>query len=146
MEMLKALTKKITAEQVTVVLMAVFVILNLRVPYGVASMVDTLPGMLTVLAGSLYLMNRNPLVGTMALIAGAVLIVRSKMTTGSYFVYTQPALSQAARDAEIKMMNNRKRPLEEEIIATQVPLASADYVTPTAVKPVLCPLKGAASV
>ena len=137
--------QKETTQNVLIVLMALFVIFDVRVPMPVADFVDTMVGKVAVVLTVLILLAMNPLVGSLAILAGMILVIRSSVTSGSFFVENQLP-SQKKRDAELVALNETTKTLEEEVVDKMIPLASGEYVTTGYIKPVLSNVHEAAKL
>ena len=66
--------QKETTQNVLIVLMALFVIFDVRVPMPVADFVDTMLGKVAVVLTVLILLAMNPLVGSLAILAGMLIM------------------------------------------------------------------------
>lgn len=141
------LKKTNTGELVLVVLMVLYIVVGVRTPDIVATVVDTIVGKVVVIVGVLYLfMHANPIVAVVAALAAFDLLRRSSQTTGI-------AALQAYAPSEVKKMsqftafNQFPYTLEQEVVAKMAPIVrSGSSLTPASYKPLLDNLHNATSL
>merc|ERR1711871_1608416 len=72
------LLKKDLHTYVLAALLALFIVFDIQVPDVVAHLVDNLLGKVVVIISALYLLNFNPIIGSLGVIAAYLLIKRSE--------------------------------------------------------------------
>ena len=65
-------------------ILAIFIVMDIKVPPGVANLVDTIVGKVVVIMIGLSLMGVNPLVGVLGVIAAYELIRRSSSSSNIF--------------------------------------------------------------
>ena len=80
---LKQMMSKKPQNFLLVVLLSIFIIFNIEVPFFIAELLDNVLGKILVILTSLSLLKIHPLIGILGLVAGYVLIERISNSTGT---------------------------------------------------------------
>ena len=137
--------KKNQHHYVLAVLLALFIVMDIEVPKVVASMIDNVLGKIVVIIGSLALFTINPLVGSLALVAGYVLIMRSANSSGSLPMKLFVPTEAKKLNHMVKMNVKPNTTLEEETIKNMLPTSGKAMKT-ASYKPVLDKLHAATEI
>lgn len=107
------------------VVMVLYIILNIKTPQMLASMIDNIYGNIGVVLVALYLLKTmNPIVGVVALYAAYELIQRSSARTGSSAM-KKYLPSQMKQDRHLSAFNQFPITLEEEVVKQMAPLVES---------------------
>ena len=134
--------KKNQHHYVLAVLLALFVVMDIEVPKVIASIVDNVLGKIVVIIGALALFTINPLVGSLALVAGYVLIMRSANSSGSLPMKLFVPTEAKKLNHMVKMNVKADKSLEEETIKNMLPTTGKAMIS-ASYKPVLDKLHAA---
>jgi len=149
MKLLTSLKSIPPIEMGLIVAFILFIVLPLRVPYFIASSIDSPLGMVVLLGVTVYLfLYTHPILGVLYILVAYELLRRSSaMTARTAIIEYTP--SQQKKDEELKAMNPpQSATLEEEIIGLRAPVgkgAIVDKIT-TSFKPVADKLIDGASL
>tara|TARA_Y100000389_G_scaffold84773_2_gene81484 strand:- start:1430 stop:1897 length:468 start_codon:yes stop_codon:yes gene_type:complete len=97
------------------VLLAIFIVFDVKVPLFLAKLVDTLVGKITVIAIAIILLSSKHVLGFLGIIAAYVLINRSENRTGSKSL-GRFVPKESNRIEKMNDMNTDTVSLEEEIV------------------------------
>ena len=103
-----------------IVLLVIFIVFNIEVPFFVAELMDNVLGKILIIVTSLSLLKIHPLVGILGLVAGYVLIERISNSTG-----TGPMMlynPSEKKMGEMTALNQFPVTVEEEIIQKMIPM------------------------
>ncbi|MCJ7802690.1 MAG: hypothetical protein MUP82_10080 [Candidatus Marinimicrobia bacterium] len=132
------LKKEHMGELVLIILFVVYLILGLKTPEPVASMVDSLVGKIVIFVIVIYLfMNTHPVLAVLSLFVAFDLIRRSSVATGI------DALNKFAPSEEKKMSqftayNQFPYTLEQEVVSKMAPIMKSGYsLTQASFKPLV---------
>lgn len=127
------------------VLLAVFIIFDVRVPDAVAELVDTIIGKVIVVVAALNLFMLHPVVGALGIIAAYELIKRSEQSPQSQEKKYAP--SEKKKSLELNKLNQFPVTVEEEVIAKQIPYSfNVKAPTRASYRPVQDPVFDAAKI
>ena len=137
------------------VLLAVFIVTDVRVPNTIDELVNTLLGKVLVIGGALALLFAHPLVGALGIIAAYRLIAQSRSVphVGERTKYSPrqypprpPSLPRVPqKTSHLSASNQFPMTVEEEVIRKMLPIAAGNLPRPT-FKPVLDRLHDAAKI
>ena len=141
------LKKEHTSELVLSILLIVYLILGLKTPEPIASIIDTLLGKLAVVLVVIYLfMRANPILAILSLFAAYVLMRGSSVTTGSDAL-KRFAPSEEKKSSQFSAFNQFPYTLEQEVVAKMAPLVqSGSSISQASYKPLLDNLHDASPV
>jgi len=132
------LKKEHMGELILVILFIIYLILGLKTPEPIASLVDSLVGKIVIFIVVIYLfVNCNPILAVLALFVAFDLIRRSSLSTGL------GALQKYAPTEEKKMsqftaFNQFPYTLEQEVVKKMAPIVrSGTSLSPPSYKPLL---------
>lgn len=145
MSSLNNLFKKDLHYLVLMTLLAVFIVMDIKIPDPVAEMVDTVGGKIIVVVAALSLFTtKQPILGALALLAAYELIQRSSKS------YVGPARkyipSESKKSAHLSAMNQFPVTVEEQIISEMIPQKATPILTQASFKPTQCKLHDAAKL
>ena len=139
------LLKKDLHTYVLATLLALFIVFDIQVPDVVAHLVDNLLGKVVVIISALYLLNFNPLIGSLGVIAAYFLIKRSEINHNILVEKFVP--SEYKKDEEMQRYNSVPVTLEETVIKNQIPYSkNRKKIIKSSVKPLDTETRDAASV
>lgn len=139
MESFSSLFKKEhMGELVLVILFIIYLILGLKTPEPIASMIDSLVGKIVIFVIVIYLfMHANPILAVLSLFVAFDLIRRSSMATG-LDALQRYAPSEQKKSSQFSAFNQFPYTLEQEVVAKMAPIASAgSSLTQASYKPLL---------
>jgi hypothetical protein len=125
--------------------LAIFIVMDIKVPPGVANLVDTIVGKVVVIMIGLSLMGVNPLVGILGVIAAYELIRRSS-SSSSIFSSFDFIPNEKSKSNEMQVYQNNEITVEEEVIAQMLPRTATDVLDTASFKPVQDKLHAAAKL
>jgi fumarate reductase subunit D len=132
------LKKEHMGELVLIILFVVYLILGLKTPEPVASMVDSLVGKIVIFVVVIYLfMNTHPVLAVLSLFVAFDLMRRSSVATGI------DALKKFAPSEEKKMSqftayNQFPYTLEQEVVSKMAPIMKSGHsLTQSSFKPLV---------
>ena len=146
MESFSSLFKKEhMGELVLMILLIVYLILGLKTPEPIASMIDSLVGKVVIFIIVIYLfMHANPILAVISLFVAFDLIRRSSMTTGIDAIQRY-APSENKKSSQFTAFNQFPYTLEQEVVAKMAPIMkSGSSLTQASYKPLLDNLYDAA--
>mgnify|MGYP001300599031 CR=1 FL=1 len=104
-------------------LLILFIIFDINIPYDLANVIDTIVGKTIVVLVVFSLLTYNNFVGVLAIIAGYLLVMRSMNVSGKKnMVYLESEKKKFS-----KMRSYNKKPtltVEEEVINNMLPLTN----------------------
>jgi hypothetical protein len=132
------LKKEHMGELVLVILLIVYIILGLKTPEPIASMIDSLVGKIVIFLIVIYLfMNTNPLLAVLSLFVAFDLIRRSSMTTG-FDALQRFAPSEEKKSSQFSAFNQFPYTLEQEVVAKMAPIMKSGFsLSQASYKPLL---------
>ena len=148
MESFSSLFKKEhMGELVLVILFIIYLILGLKTPEPIASLIDTLVGKIVIFLIVIYLfMHSNPILAVLSLFVAFDLIRRSSMATG-LDALQKYAPSEQKKMSQFTAFNQFPYTLEQEVVAKMAPIAKAGYsISQASYKPILDNLHDAESL
>ena len=139
------LLKKDLHTYVLAALLALFIVFDMQVPDVVAHLVDNLLGKVVVIISALYLLNFNPIIGSLGVIAAYLLIKRSENNNNILVEKFVP--SEYKKGKEMQRYNSVPVTLEETVIKNQIPFSkNRKKIIKSSVKPLDTETRDAASV
>ena len=143
MASLMKLIEKDMHHYILALLLAIFIITDIKVPSTIRELIDTLLGKVILIGGALALLFAHPLLGALGIIVAYRLINQSED-------FELPPKSTNAPSEKIKSrnltaMNQFPVTVEEEVIKKMIPPAPKN-LPPATFKPVLDPLHDAAKI
>ena len=131
---------------VLAVVLAVFIVMDIKIPDNIASLVDTVVGKTLVIMVGLSLLVVNPLVGILGAIA-AYEVIRRSSGSSHLFAVKDFLPSEEKKHNEMKVYQNNETSLEEEVISNMLPRTASDVLDGGAkFKPVQDKLHAAAKI
>ena len=131
---------------VIVVLLVLYLLLDVEIPFYLANLVDTTVGnIVVVLLAVTLLLSSNVIIGLLGCVAAYELIQRSRSVTGNL----QLKQIQNAEKIKVDMLNNYNDypvSLEEEVVSKMAPLVHDSSNVNVSFKPVLNNLHDASSI
>ena len=132
------LVNKLTKEKhhlLLAVLLSIFIVVDVHIPFQLANLIDTIVGKTVVILIVFALIAFNKLVGVLAIIAGYMLVMRSMNITGNKNV-----MHLENENSKVKRMQNFNQKhqisVEEEVIDNMLPRVSNESVESHPFKPV----------
>ena len=130
---------------VLAVVFAIFIVMDIKIPDNIASLVDTVVGKTLVIMVGLSLLVVNPLVGILGAIAAYELIRRSSNSNiGPAVMKFIP--TEAKKSSHLSAMNQFPVTVEEQVVADMIPQEAAPILTPPSFKPTQSKLHDAAKL
>tara|TARA_Y100000389_G_C17460376_1_gene521254 strand:+ start:2343 stop:2756 length:414 start_codon:yes stop_codon:yes gene_type:complete len=117
---------KLTLENVIIVLLVAFIVIDVKIPDNVSKVVNTLPGNAVVVLLALGLLYCCPILGVVACVAAFVLIRR---VGGVFSGVAKYIPSEEKKSDEFDNMNDFPVTLEEEMVAKMVPMSNESLPT-----------------
>ena len=137
--------KKNQHHYVLAALLALFIVMDIEVPRMIAMLIDNVLGKIVIIIVALSLFTMHPLVGSLALVAGYVLMMRSTHSSGSMatklYVPTETKKVKHMRKMNVKPDTS----LEEQTVRTMLPSVGKPLNNAT-FKPVLDKLHSASAI
>jgi len=130
---------------VLAVVFAIFIVMDIKIPDNIASLVDTVVGKTLVIMVGLSLLVVNPLVGILGAIAAYELIRRSSGSSHMFGI-KDFIPSEDKKHNEMKVYQNNETSLEEEVISNMLPRTATDALDTAKFKPVQDKLHAAAKI
>lgn len=131
---------------VLAIILAIFIVMDIKIPPKVASLVDTVVGKTLVIMAGLSLMVVNPLVGILGAIAAYELVRRSSSSSNLFGGVMDFIPSEEKKHQEMKVYQNNQITVEEEVIANMLPRTATDALDTAKFKPVQDRLHAAAKI
>tara|TARA_A100001234_G_C12381640_1_gene282472 strand:+ start:56 stop:505 length:450 start_codon:yes stop_codon:yes gene_type:complete len=148
MSSLNKLLKKDHHHLVLMVLLALFIVLDVKIPEPVAELVDTLVGKIVVVVTALSICaTKQPVLSALALVAAYELIKRSE--GHSLEGVKQFIPSEAKKLMHLDAINSANKypvTIEEEMVAKMVPSEIVPILSQPSYTPGQCKLHGAAKL
>jgi hypothetical protein len=117
------------------VLLALFIIVDVKIPFQIANLIDTIVGKTVVIIIIFALLTFNKLVGVLAIIAGYMLIMRSMNMAGNSNMRLLDT-----ENSKFRRMNNMNvknaRTVEEDVIDNMLPRVAGENVKTSDFKPI----------
>ena len=148
MESFSSLFKKEhMGELVLVILFIIYLILGLKTPQPIASLVDSLFGKIIIILIVIYLfMYCNPILAVLSLFVAFDLIRRSSFASGIDALQKYEP-SEQKKMSQFTAYNQFPYTLEQEVVAKMAPIAHSGYsINPPSYKPLLENLHDAATL
>tara|TARA_B100000795_G_scaffold49916_1_gene32787 strand:- start:2248 stop:2676 length:429 start_codon:yes stop_codon:yes gene_type:complete len=113
------------------ILLALFIIIDVKIPFQMANLIDTIVGKTVVIIIVFALLTFNKFVGVLAIVAGYMLIMRSMNMGNVSFIDTEKY--------KFSQMNNMNveniRSVEEDIIDNMLPRVATENTNNSFFKP-----------
>lgn len=136
---------KPTLNNIVLVLMVAFIVLDVPVPEVIAKSIDNIVGMTVIVLSVIYLLVQRPLMGVVSIVAGYELLQRSKKSKHDAVVAAYLP-TEASKAKELKSYNVFPTTLEEEVVHKMVPYVAAENLPAPSFKPVLNDVYNASTV
>lgn len=139
MDSFKELFKKEhMGEFILIILMIIYLILGLKTPEIIATMIDNVVGKVVVILIVIYLfMQANPILAVLATLVAFDLMRRSNDTTG-LGALSSYAPSEKKKISQFSAFNQFPYTLEQEVVAKMAPIVrSGSSLTPPSYKPLI---------
>ena len=144
---MKDLLKSETHHLILAGLLAVFVVMDIKIPMTVAPFLNSIPGKALVIVTALSLLAINPIAGIAAVIASFELLRRASSVSdvthsdNSNLHFNMPSEPEEPK-GELKI-TNIPLSLEEDVISNMIPRVASDATDEAQFKPVQNKLHGA---
>ena len=117
------------------ILLALFIIIDVKIPFQIANLIDTIVGKTVVVIIIFALLTFNKFVGALAIVAGYMLVMRSMNMTGN------PNMRYLdTENSKFRKMNNMNvkhtRTVEEDVIDNMLPRVATEHVKSSDFKPI----------
>jgi hypothetical protein len=132
------LKKEHMGELTLIIIFIIYIILGLKTPEPIASLVDSLVGKFVIFAIVIYLFLKcNPILAVLALFVAFDLIRRSSLTTG-LDALQRFAPTEAKKMSQFTAFNQFPYTLEQEVVKKMAPIVrSGTSLTQASYKPLL---------
>jgi hypothetical protein len=139
--------KEHLGEFVLIILMSIYLILGLKTPNLIATMVDNVIGKVVIVLAVIYLfMHANPILAVLAALVAFDLMRRSTDATGLGALAAY-APSEKKKMSQFTAFNQFPYTLEQEVVSKMAPIVrSGSSLTPSSYKPLLDNLHDATSL
>jgi len=117
------------------VLLALFIIIDVKIPFQFANLIDTIVGKTVVIIIIFALLTFNKLVGVLAIVAGYMLVVRSMNMAGNSNMRFVDSENSKFRKMN-KMNVEQSRSVEEDVIDNMLPRVANEQVKSSDFKPI----------
>jgi len=117
------------------VLLALFIIIDVKIPFQIANLIDTIVGKTVVVIIIFALLTFNKFVGILAIVAGYMLVMRSMNMTGNSNIRLLDTENSKFRKMN-KMNVNHTRTVEEDVIDNMLPRVANEHVKSSDFKPI----------
>lgn len=117
------------------ILLALFIIIDVKIPFQFANLIDTIVGKTVVIIIIFALLTFNKFVGVLAIVAGYMLVMRSINMTGNSnmrFLDTENSKFRKMNKMNIK----HTRTVEEDVIDNMLPRVANEHVKSSDFKPI----------
>lgn len=118
---------KYNSKYLLIVLLIAYILFDIKSPEFVRQFLQSLFGKLIVFIVSISLFTQGPLVGSLALIAGYLLLVRSSSIIQFNTDEFIPDHKKKQKFFRATLNNHFPKTLEEEMIKNMIPLANDDH-------------------
>tara|TARA_B110001450_G_scaffold185589_1_gene173628 strand:- start:2272 stop:2709 length:438 start_codon:yes stop_codon:yes gene_type:complete len=117
------------------ILLALFIIIDVKIPFNIANLIDTIVGKTVIIIIVFALLTFNKLVGVLAIIAGYMLVMRSmNMAGNSNIGYLD---TENSKFRKMNRMNVKQtRSVEEDVIDNMLPRVANENVKSSYFKPI----------
>ena len=117
------------------ILLALFIIIDVKIPFQLANLIDTIVGKTVVIIIVFALLTFNKFVGVLAIVAGYMLVMRAmNMAGNSNMVFLD------TENRKFRKMNNMNikhtRSVEEDVIDNSLPRVANENVNSNDFKPI----------
>ena len=133
-KLLKSLLRE-KHHSILAVLMALFIILDVKIPFQMANLIDTIVGKTVIIILIFALLTFNKFVGVLAIVAGYMLVMRSMNMVGN----KNMRYLDSENSKYYKMQNlniKHKRSVEEDVINNMLPRVANENVLSSDFKPI----------
>ena len=130
--------KEHTGEFVLIILMIIYLIMGLKTPEIIATMIDNVIGKVVIILIIIYLfMHANPILAVLAALVAFDLMRRSNDATG-LGALSAYAPSEKKKMSQFTAFNQFPYTLEQEVVSKMAPIVrSGSSITPPSYKPLL---------
>ncbi len=124
-------------EQILIVVLVIYVLLEIKTPKPLAGVVDNIYGQMVVVAIALtFFVQNKPVVGVLGLLVGYLLIKRSSVVNGTHAIRTSLP-SEKVKAKDFAKYNKFPVTLEEEVVSKMAPLVGSSQDVNVNFKPVM---------
>ena len=117
------------------VLMTLFIILDVKIPFQMANLIDTIVGKTVIIILIFALLTFNKFVGVLAIVAGYMLVMRSMNMTGNKNMrYLDNENTKYNKMQNLNVKHNRS--VEEDVIDNMLPRVANENVLSSDFKPI----------
>lgn len=117
------------------ILLALFIIIDVKIPFQFANLIDTIVGKTVVIIIVFALLTFNKFVGVLAIVAGYMLVMRSmNMAGNSNMGYLDTEHSKFRKMNSMNVKHTRS--VEEDIIDNMLPRVANESVKSSYFKPI----------
>lgn len=117
------------------ILLTLFIIIDVKIPFQLANLIDTIVGKTVVIIIIFALLTFNKFVGTLAIVAGYMLVMRSMNMVGNSnmrFLDTENNKFSKMNKMNVK----HTRTVEEDVIDNMLPRVANEHVKSSDFKPI----------
>ena len=133
-KLLKSLLRE-KHHSVLAVLLALFIILDVKIPFQMANLIDTIVGKTVIIILIFALLTFNKFVGVLAIVAGYMLVMRSMNMTGNKNMrYLGGENTKYHKMQNLNIKHNRS--VEEDVIDNMLPRVANENVLQFDFKPI----------
>jgi len=133
-KLLKSLLRE-KHHSILAVLMALFIILDVKIPFQMANLIDTIVGKTIIIILIFALLTFNKFVGVLAIVAGYMLVMRSMNMTGNKNMrYLDNENTKYHKMQNLNVKHNRS--VEEDVIDNMLPRVANENVLSSDFKPI----------
>ena len=133
-KLLKSLLRE-KHHSVLAVLLALFIILDVKIPFQMANLIDTIVGKTVIIILIFALLTFNKFVGVLAIVAGYMLVMRSMNMTGNKNMrYLDNENTKYHKMQNLNVKHNRS--VEEDVIDNMLPRVANENVLSSDFKPI----------
>tara|TARA_X000000368_G_C23038912_1_gene715929 strand:- start:1056 stop:1493 length:438 start_codon:yes stop_codon:yes gene_type:complete len=133
-KLLKSLLRE-KHHSILAVLLALFIILDVKIPFQMANLIDTIVGKTVIIILIFALLTFNKFVGVLAIVAGYMLVMRSMNMTGNKnmkYLDSENTKYHKMQNLNVK----HKRSVEEDVIDNMLPRVANENVLSSDFKPI----------
>ena len=133
-KLLKSLLRE-KHHSILAVLMALFIILDVKIPFQMANLIDTIVGKTVIIILIFALLTFNKFVGVLAIVAGYMLVMRSMNMTGNKNMrYLDNENTKYHKMQNLNVKHNRS--VEEDVIDNMLPRVANENILSSDFKPI----------
>lgn len=133
-KLLKSLLRE-KHHSILAVLMTLFIILDVKIPFQMANLIDTIVGKTVIIILIFALLTFNKFVGVLAIVAGYMLVMRSMNMTGNKNMrYLDNENTKYNKMQNLNVKHNRS--VEEDVIDNMLPRVANENVLSSDFKPI----------